>query len=123
MKKNIRNNYQSPYSDAKAGSLWHKTAGVATVLDIEVDQSVPEAVLLVHHQPPEWGDQLGVLRQLLPEEDLGDGPVAQLPGGVEAEGEGEDLRDGETGGGEVVGTRDQTPPAIFSSKCLAPHNI
>ena len=29
-KKNIGNNHQSPYSDTKAGSLWHKTAGVAT---------------------------------------------------------------------------------------------
>ena len=46
----------------------------------------------------------------LPEEDLRDDPVAALPGDVEADGQGQGVRQRELRVGVVVGARDHPPP-------------
>ena len=46
----------------------------------------------------------------LPEEDLRDDPVAALPGDVEADGQGQGVRQRELRLGVVVGARDHPPP-------------
>ena len=76
--------------------------------DQDIQTDVPNSLTFSPHKVSQRRHQILVLRQLRPEENLCEGPVAELPGDVEAGGEAVDLSQGEAGVGVVTGY--EAPP-------------